>query len=124
MMLKKSLMVTLFFLILLVIIAGSYNSLSERSQGVQEAQGVCIQGVIIFRGADSVGILWDHPPCQDEVDMTKRFYFEGLHRETAYLPYGCGIVFRLPGFDVPVVDTLPGDWVCPPMDKEAEEGGE
>lgn len=120
--LKNPLLVGLFLLILLVLIGAGANSFSQRSQMPQEAPGVCLQGVIIFKNADSVGILWDHPPCRDEVDMTNRFHFEALHRETGYLPYRCGIVLRLPGYDVPVVDTLPGDWICPQMDRQAEGG--
>jgi hypothetical protein len=84
----------------------------EVQQVLQVLPGICLHEVVIFPNADSVGVVWGVPPCFDMIDVRERAHWDALERNTARLPRKCGIVFRLPGIPVPVVDTLPSFMEC------------
>lgn len=84
----------------------------DTTQLYDSSPGICIHGVIIFSGVDSVGVLWDRPPCSDTIDIRIPSHWAYLRKSTALLPKRCGILFRLPGFSIPMVDTMQASIAC------------
>ena len=104
--------VGLGFGVLFLITLGTAARYPPPTPPLPAQSGICLQEVVVFRNADSVGIVWSFPPCDDRLDLLNPEVWEGLMRGTAILPSKCGIIFRLPGFNAPIIDTLPTSPSC------------
>ena len=80
--------------------------------GLQEAPGTCLHEVVIYPGGDSIGVVWTQSPCVEWLDVNETTHWGLMIKSIAKLPYGCGIVFRLPNVSAPVIDTFPSWGVC------------
>ena len=74
--------------------------------------GVCIHEVVIWPNADSVGMAWTHAPCFDDVDLRDPIHSMSMRRSVLHLPGRCGLLYRLPTFPGPVVDTTSVSFAC------------
>ena len=82
-----------------------------------QGRGICLQEVVVFKDADSLGIVWSAPPCFDNIDLRIPQHWALVIAKTIQIPNKCAMVFRLPGYDAPVVDTMSSSPACTGFDR-------
>lgn len=88
------------------------SMLGARIPTATVATGICLHQVVVFSDADSLGVVWSDPPCNDNINLLNPAHWQLVHTAIAQVPRRCAIVFRLPGFDAPIVDTTLASPAC------------